>query len=309
VLIRAACEADQEAIWRIFHLVVAGRDTYTFLPDTPREVGVGYWFGPGVTCYVAELDGNVVGMYKLIANACGLGSHVSNASFMVHPSTSGRGVGRALVDHCLREARRQGYDAMQFNFVVSTNVAAVSLWQRVGFRIIGTIPRAFQHATHGLVDAFIMHRFLDDLVITFGAERLVGPAAVRHCAYAVIATPDPGEPRRIALVRTGGGVLLPGGALEQEEDHVEAMIREVCEECSWQVSMKQPLGDAVQIVGGRSGRPLVEKRGRFFTAAIDAAVDKPADHEVMWVMVDEALDAATNDSHRWAIRRWARLNT
>jgi GNAT superfamily N-acetyltransferase len=102
----------------------------------------------------------VVGMYKLIPNRIGRGAHVSNASFMVDPSVQGKGAGRALGEHCLHEARRQGYDAMQFNFVVSTNTAGVALWKKLGFEIVGTLPAAFEHATLGKVDAYVMHRFL-----------------------------------------------------------------------------------------------------------------------------------------------------
>jgi ribosomal protein S18 acetylase RimI-like enzyme len=62
--------------------------------------------------------------------------------------------------HCLDEARRAGYEAMQFNFVVSTNTAGVELWKKLGFEIVGTLPRAFNHSTLGRVDAYVMHRFL-----------------------------------------------------------------------------------------------------------------------------------------------------
>jgi hypothetical protein len=34
------------------------------------------------------------------------------------------------------------------------------LWERLGFRIVGTNPGAFRHARLGLVDAHIMHRTL-----------------------------------------------------------------------------------------------------------------------------------------------------
>ena len=87
-------------------------------------------------------------------------SHVANASFMVDPAAQGKGAGRALGEHCLDEARRQGYDAMQFNFVVSTNTAGVELWKKLGFEIVGTLPKTFEHATLGRVDAYVMHRFL-----------------------------------------------------------------------------------------------------------------------------------------------------
>ena len=158
--IRPATSADAEAIWRIFHAVVAGGDTYTFLPDTPRDQAVDYFLGSGIASWVIEDAARVIGMYKLVPNHGGLGSHVANASFMVDPSAHGRGAGRAMGEHCLDEARKAGYKAMQFNFVVSTNTAAVALWKKLGFEIVGTLPKAFRHATLGDVDAFVMHRFL-----------------------------------------------------------------------------------------------------------------------------------------------------
>jgi len=163
VTIRPAVARDADSLWSIFQAVVATGTTYTFAPGTPRDVGVGYWFGTGVTSFVAEDDGRVVGMYKLVANQRDLGAHVANASFMVDPASAGKGVGRAMGVHCLREARRGGFLAMQFNFVVSTNTGAVELWKRLGFTIVGTLPRVFRHRDLGLVDAYVMHRFLDDI--------------------------------------------------------------------------------------------------------------------------------------------------
>jgi ribosomal protein S18 acetylase RimI-like enzyme len=161
ITIRPAADGDFESMWRIFRAVVAGGDTYPFPPDTPREEAAAYWLGPAATSYVAEDQGRIVGMYKIVRNQVGLGSHVANASFMVDPACSGRGVGRRMGEHCLEEARRQGYLAMQFNFVVSTNAPAVALWQKLGFTIVGTIPKAFRHHALGYVDAHVMHRFLE----------------------------------------------------------------------------------------------------------------------------------------------------
>jgi ribosomal protein S18 acetylase RimI-like enzyme len=63
-------------------------------------------------------------------------------------------------EHSLIEARRLGFRAMQFNFVVSTNERAVRLWQALGFEIVGTLPGAFRHSQHGFVDAYVMFRAL-----------------------------------------------------------------------------------------------------------------------------------------------------
>ena len=160
MIIRRATATDSASIWKIFQAVVAPGDTYSFTADITERDAVAYFLGPGITSFVAEDDGQVLGMYKLVPNRVGRGSHVSNASFMVDPAAQGRGMGRALGEHCLDEAKRQGYEAMQFNFVVSTNTSGLALWKRLGFEIVGTLPKAFRHATLGDVDAYVMHRFL-----------------------------------------------------------------------------------------------------------------------------------------------------
>jgi L-amino acid N-acyltransferase YncA len=158
--IREASTHDNDPIWEIFRAVVATGDSYAFDPEIPREEGLAYWFHSGTRTYVAESEGRVVGTYILRPNQPALGSHVSNAAFMVSPSARGRGIGRAMGEHCLLEARRLGYRAMQFNFVVSTNTAAVRLWERLGFTVVGTLPGAFRHRTLGFVDAYVMFQTL-----------------------------------------------------------------------------------------------------------------------------------------------------
>ena len=158
--LRRAGDSDRDAIWEIFRVVVASGDTYAFDPGIPRDEALAYWMNPANHCLVAEREGAVVGTYILKANQPGLGSHVANAAFMVAPGARGLGVGHAMGEHCLAEARRQGFRAMQFNFVVSTNESAIRLWQKLGFAIVGTLPRAFRHAHKGYVDAYVMFRSL-----------------------------------------------------------------------------------------------------------------------------------------------------
>ncbi len=156
--IRQANQADEDAIWDIFRAVIAPGDTYVFAPDMPREEALAYWFRADTHTYVAESDGRVVGTYILKPNQPALGSHVANAAFMVSPSARGLGTGTRMGEHGLAEARRLGFRAMQFNFVVATNERAVRLWQQLGFSIVGTLPGAFHHAQRGFVDAYVMFR-------------------------------------------------------------------------------------------------------------------------------------------------------
>ena len=156
--IRPATDADRDAIWKIFHDVVAAGDTYALDPNISREDALAYWFAPGTHTYVAEQSAiGVVGTHILRPNQSGGGSHVANAGFMVSASARGQGLGRAMAEHCLSEARRLGFRAMQFNYVISTNTAATRLWQDLGFEIVGTLASAFRHPDKGYVDVYVMY--------------------------------------------------------------------------------------------------------------------------------------------------------
>ncbi len=159
--IRRAVPDDWEEIWPIFQAVVASGDTYATPPTTGREEAFAAWFGPKSTVYAAYFQGQLSGTYFLRPNMPGLGSHVANASFMVAPEKQGKGLGKAMGIHALDEAKKAGFTAMQFNMVVSTNTSALALWKTLGFSIVGTLPKAFRHRKLGLVDAYVMHRFLD----------------------------------------------------------------------------------------------------------------------------------------------------
>lgn len=146
-------------MWAIFQSVIATGDTLPFAGDFDRETFQSHWFG-AQTAYVAVAGSSVLGMYKLGANYPGLGSHIASATYVVSPAAQGKGMGRALVAHSLEQAQSDGFIAMQFNYVVSTNAPAVELYKKLGFDIVGTLPKAFRHQRLGLVDAYVMFRFL-----------------------------------------------------------------------------------------------------------------------------------------------------
>jgi ribosomal protein S18 acetylase RimI-like enzyme len=158
--IRPAVPPDEPAIVAIGRELVADGTTYVFAPSTTDADLAAYWLSPAVQTFVAERAGDVVGCSILRPNQPGRGAHVANAGYAVAQRARGAGVGRALAEHSLAEARRRGFTAMQFNFVVSTNEPAIALWKALGFAIVGTLPGAFRHPRLGLVDAYVMHRVL-----------------------------------------------------------------------------------------------------------------------------------------------------
>ncbi len=160
MIIREATAEDWPAIHRFFaHIVAEGR-TYAYPEDLSADQARRLWMEepPGHTVVAVEED-VVLGSAKMGPNRPGRGGHIATGSFLVDPAHQGHGVGRALGDHVVGWARDAGYRGIQFNAVVETNVAAVSLWRSLGFRVLATVPGAFDHPEHGYVGLHLM--FLD----------------------------------------------------------------------------------------------------------------------------------------------------
>ena len=161
--IRDATAADWPAIWPFFRQIVTAQETYAYDPSMTREQAESLWMAPSSspqarTSVAVDADGTILGSANMYPNRPGPGAHVASASFMVDASARGKGVGRALCEDVIDWAGREGFRSIQFNAVVETNETAVKLWQALGFQIIGTVPEAFHHPTHGYVGLHVMHR-------------------------------------------------------------------------------------------------------------------------------------------------------
>jgi ribosomal protein S18 acetylase RimI-like enzyme len=147
-------------IWSIIGPTIRAGETLALDPEMSEADALAYWMATDKETFVAEENGVVLGTYYMRANQAGGGAHVSNCGYVTSAAASGRGIARRMCEHSLNHARSRGYRAMQFNFVVSTNERAVRLWQSLGFAIIGRLPLAFRHPTHGYVDALVMYQSL-----------------------------------------------------------------------------------------------------------------------------------------------------
>lgn len=160
--IRDAVPEDWPGIWPFLRDIVRAGETYTWPRDEQEETAREIWMAatlPNRTLVAVEGD-TVLGTAKMGPNHRGPAAHIANASFMVALEHGGKGVGRALGQYVLDQARADGYRAMQFNAVVETNTNAVKLWQSLGFEIIATLPEGYHHATKGYVGLHIMFRRL-----------------------------------------------------------------------------------------------------------------------------------------------------
>ncbi|GAB2621243.1 GNAT family N-acetyltransferase [Streptomyces capparidis] len=159
MVIRDAVPGDWPGIWPFWRRIVAAGETYAWDRDTPEPAARRLWMPPSARVFVAEDGPRIVASAQLKPNYGGPASSTANAGFMVDPDHTGRGIGRRLAEHVIDQARRDGYRAMVFNAVVETN-PAVRLWTSLGFTVIGTVPRVFDHPKHGPVGLHVLHREL-----------------------------------------------------------------------------------------------------------------------------------------------------
>ena len=160
MLVRPAVPADNDAIWSVIGPVIRAGDTYALDADMSRADALAYWLAADKQTFVAEAEGAILGSYYIRANQAGGGRHVCNCGYVTAAAARGRGVARTMGQHSMDYARARGFRAMQFNFVVSSNTVAVSLWESLGFDVIGRLPRAFDHPALGMVDALVMFQRL-----------------------------------------------------------------------------------------------------------------------------------------------------
>ncbi|MGD8781657.1 MAG: GNAT family N-acetyltransferase [Ignavibacteria bacterium] len=160
-LIRKAVKQDYQRIWEIFSEIVKSGDTYAYDPNTTKEEAINYWINKTDAVYVIEHNGEIAGTYYIKANQPGLGAHVCNCGYMVDSKFRGLGLATEMCEHSQKKALKMGFKAMQFNLVVANN-PAVSLWEKLGFKIIGILPGAYHFKKENYVDALIMYKWLDE---------------------------------------------------------------------------------------------------------------------------------------------------
>jgi GNAT superfamily N-acetyltransferase len=134
---------DSKDLFAAYAKIVDSGAGFPHEPPLSREAFDDYWIAHSSAVWIARADGELVGAYYIKPNFVGRASHIANAGYFVLASHRGRGLGRTLVEHSLGEARRHGFDAMQFNLVFESNPAR-ELYRRLGFQEVGRIPAAVE---------------------------------------------------------------------------------------------------------------------------------------------------------------------
>ncbi len=143
VIIRAYGDADLEAMIRIWNEVVEEGVAFPQEDDLDLTSGAAFFASQTYTG-VAEINGEVKGLYILHPNNIGRCGHICNASYAVASEARGLHIGEQLVMDSLKQGKANGFRVLQFNAVVESNTHARHLYRRLGFQQLGTIPGGFR---------------------------------------------------------------------------------------------------------------------------------------------------------------------
>jgi L-amino acid N-acyltransferase YncA len=139
--LRIAAAADYDELFAAYEQIVDSGAGFPHQSPLSREAFDDYWIAHSSAVWIVRVDGRLVAAYYIKPNFVGRAAHIANAGYFVLESHRGRGLGRTLVQHSLEEARRCGFDAMQFNLVFASNPAR-SMYRQLGFQEVGRIPVA-----------------------------------------------------------------------------------------------------------------------------------------------------------------------
>ncbi|MFY0779759.1 GNAT family N-acetyltransferase [Peribacillus simplex] len=106
------------------------------LADPSRKLVEAY-LGSG-TCFVAEMDKRMIGVYVLLQKGPEL---IEIMNIAVDERYHGKGIGKQLIGHAISHAREQGYKTIEIG-TGNSGIGQLALYQKCGFRITG-IDRDF----------------------------------------------------------------------------------------------------------------------------------------------------------------------
>ena len=153
IAVRKYTQADLPEMINIWNEVVEEGVAFPQEEFLNADTGAEFFASQTHTAVAFDEDnGRVLGLYILHPNNIGRCSHIANASYAVASASRGLHIGEALVKDSLVQAKAQGFEIMQFNAVVASNIHARHLYERVGFIPLGIIKNGFRLKDGSFVD-------------------------------------------------------------------------------------------------------------------------------------------------------------
>ena len=145
ITVRAYTEQDLPEMITIWNEVVAEGIAFPQEELLTEETGARFFAAQTYSAVAVDTETNrIYGLYILHPNNIGRCGHICNASYAVSAKCRGQHIGEKLVLDCMAQAKKRGFMILQFNAVVESNIHARHLYERIGFRQLGVIPKGFR---------------------------------------------------------------------------------------------------------------------------------------------------------------------
>ncbi|MFN6487739.1 MULTISPECIES: N-acetyltransferase [unclassified Nostoc] len=157
---------EEEVVRALLNVVIIEGKTYPQKQPLSQAEFSAYWLSKDAFVVRTSVVNpthkpkEILGAFYLKPNFPGRCSHICNAGFIVQPGLRGQGLGRFMGEAMLLIAANLGYEAVMFNLVFETNIPSITLWQSLGFEIIGRIPGTAKLENGQVVDALILYHTL-----------------------------------------------------------------------------------------------------------------------------------------------------
>ncbi len=157
------CAEDERPLYEIFKDVIDSGSLFPYNDNSVAEFRRRFTDSEShvYVCYSAK--GELVGGFAVRANYPGNSNHIANALYMIKGTHRGQGIGTFIIKASLQIAKGLGFHAMQYNMVLSRNITAVKLYQKLGFNLICTLPHAIRNPDGSYQDGYILHQKLDTI--------------------------------------------------------------------------------------------------------------------------------------------------
>lgn len=154
---------DETGLYKIFKEVVDSGSQFPYESNSLQEFRRQFLNKDGQVYVCHSPSNDVIGGFYIKSNFPGRSKHIANAAYMIKDGHRGKGVGSLLIKASLHFAKSLGFQALQFNMVLSQNTNAVNIYKKLGFKILATLPTAVRNLDETYQDGYVMYRTLDDI--------------------------------------------------------------------------------------------------------------------------------------------------
>jgi 8-oxo-dGTP diphosphatase len=109
---------------------------------------------------------------------------------------------------------------------------------------------------------------------------------------------------QIGIISTPRGRFLPGGGIEEGENHIKCIQREFAEEAGLGIEVKEYMGSSILYGLAPRYKDYFKMTGYFYRVILNGITVKRTedDHELIWVGLDEAERTLKLEHQVWAVK-------